>query len=167
MRLHKVCKMGTPNVDARIKARESHFFRSQIGRYLTVAQKIFLDHFVTIDETQFATSIVGLNFKARVSQSIRKIKGVWDFGGILFIDYLEGGSTVQYYTTLVSKFMITLKKREEESCSVELFVGTMVQQDKNLASLNTFDDTGFEAYSDFYLSLGLKERLQGTKCVCL
>jgi [histone H3]-lysine36 N-dimethyltransferase SETMAR len=117
--------------------------------------------------------------KFRVIPSAGKILSTvfWDFEGVLFVDYLPKGKTIngQYYANLIPQLREAIKEKRRG----KLRRGVLFHQDnapshKSGVAMAAIHDAGFEilehppyspdlAPSDFFLFPKLKEQLRGTR----
>jgi len=151
----------------------------------------FVARFVTMDETwihhfQPETKIQSKQWKHPESPAPKKAKSVpsagkvmasvfWDSKGILLIDYLEKGQTIngRYYADLLRQLRVAIKAKRRGM----LTKGVLFHQDnapvhKSVVAMSAIHDCGFElidhppyspdlAPSDFHLFPKMKKELAG------
>jgi histone-lysine N-methyltransferase SETMAR len=156
----------------------------------------FLARFVTMDETWVhhfdpETKRQSMEWKHKGSPPPRKFRVCasagkvmasifWDAEGILLVDYLDHGATIngQYYAGLIQKLRVAIKDKRRGKLSR----GVLFHQDnapvhKSHVAMVAIRDAGFElmdhpayspdlAPSDFFLFPKLKEHLRGKKFSC-
>jgi len=114
--------------------------------------------------------------KFRVQKSAGKVLAsiFWDQGGILLIDYIPKGQTInaQYYSSLLVQFKDILKeKRRGKVTKAVLFLHDNAPAHQALATQKKLADLGFQcldhppyspdvAPSDYHLFPGLKKNLK-------
>lgn len=162
---------------AMMNRNKSEFFR----RYITM-DETWLHHFTPESNRQSAEWRAGdepAPKRGKTQQSAGKVMAsvFWDAHGIIFIDYLEKGRTINsdYYIALLERLKEEIaEKRPHMKKKKVLFHQDNAPCHKSMKTMAKFNELGFEllphppyspdlAPSDFFLFSDLKRMLAGKK----
>jgi len=178
----RVCSHQTKN-------NNELMIQSDVSSYLSMIRRIFCvdmwpwikPGFITTHQSQNGSHLSGLD-SAKAVQSEQKRNNrlgrlFWDTHGILFIDYLEKGKTINtdYYCALLERLKDEIaKKRPHMKKKKILFHQDNAPCHKSMKTMVKFNELHFEllphppyspdlAPSDYWLFSDLKKTLQGKR----